>query len=62
MAKAIEINDKKLKIIFEFKSDEKVKEEMNFEEAKYFLMKNLNKQIMQELKVKKNFQKKNLHF
>lgn len=43
MAKAIEINDKKLKIIFEFESDEKVKEEMNFEEAKYFLMKNLNK-------------------
>ena len=43
MAKAIEINDKKLKIIFEFESDEKVKEEMNFEEAKYFLMKNQDK-------------------
>ena len=43
MAKAIEINDRKLKIVFSFESDEKVKEEMNFEEAKYFLMKNLNK-------------------
>lgn len=32
-----------MSISFEFESDEKVKEEMNFEEAKYFLMKNLNK-------------------
>lgn len=43
MAKTIKINDKNLEIMFTFKSDEKVKEEMNFEEAKYFLMKNLNK-------------------
>lgn len=43
MAKTIKINDKNLKIVFTFKSDEKVKEEMSFEEAKYFLMKNLNK-------------------
>lgn len=43
MAKTIKINDKNLEIVFTFKSDEKVKEEMNFEEAKYFLMKNLNK-------------------
>ena len=43
MTKTIKINDKNLEIMFTFKSDEKVKEEMNFEEAKYFLMKNLNK-------------------
>lgn len=43
IAKTIKINDKNLEIVFTFKSDEKVKEEMNFEEAKYFLMKNLNK-------------------
>lgn len=43
MTKAIEINDRKLKIVFSFKSNEKVKEEMNFEEAKYFLMKNQDK-------------------
>ena len=43
MAITIKINDKNLKIVFAFRSDEKVKEEMSFEDAKYFLMKNQDK-------------------
>lgn len=57
MLKAIEINDKKLKIVFSFKSDEKVKKEMNFEEAKYFLMKNQDKIDYVRIESKEEFSK-----
>lgn len=62
MAKTIKINNKKLKIIFEFESDEKVKEEMSFEDAKYFLMKNINKIDYVRIESEEEFSKEEFVF
>ena len=62
MAKTIKINDKNLKIVFAFRSDEKVKEEMSFEDAKYFLMKNQDKIDYVRIDSEKEFSKEEFVF
>lgn len=62
MAKTIKINDKNLKIVFVFRSDEKVKEEMSFEDVKYFLMKNQDKIDYVRIDSEKDFSKEEFVF